>query len=65
VAWYGKHLGLNTDQYGSTFGGKTKKEMTQWSPLYTNYFEPSEKQFMQNFRVNDLEQLLKNYLMKV
>jgi hypothetical protein len=35
VAWYGKHLGLNTDQYGSTFGGKTKKEMTvaQWSPL--------------------------------
>jgi hypothetical protein len=31
----------------------------------TNYFEPSEKQFMQNFRVDDLEQLLKNYLMKV
>jgi hypothetical protein len=29
----------------------------------TNYFEPSEKQFMQ--RVDDLEQLLKNYLMKV
>jgi hypothetical protein len=25
----------------------------------TNYFEPSEKQFMQNFRVDDLEQLLK------
>ena len=64
VAWYGKYLGLNTDQYGSTFWWKDKEGndcSTQWSPFVadTNYFEPSEKQFMQNFRVNDLEQLLK------
>ncbi len=64
VAWYGKHLGLNTDQYGSTFWWKDKEGndcSTQWSPFVadTNYFEPSEKQFMQNFRVDDLEQLLK------
>ena len=34
---------------------------TQWSPFAadTNYFEPSEKQFMQNFRVHDLEGLVK------
>jgi hypothetical protein len=67
VAWY-ENTGLNTDQYGSTFGGKTKKEMTGTMVAFvadTNYFEPSEKQFMQNFRVDDLEQLLKNYLMKV
>jgi hypothetical protein len=45
-----------------TFGGKTKKEMTVAMVAFvadTNYFEPSEKQFMQNFRVDDLEQLLK------
>lgn len=64
VAWYGKHLGLKTDQYGSTFWWKDKEGndcSTQWSPFVadTNYFEPSEKQFMQNFRVDDLEQLLK------
>lgn len=64
VAWYGTHLGLNTDQYGSTFWWKDKEGndcSTQWSPFVadTNYFEPSEKQFMQNFRVDDLEQLLK------
>jgi len=37
---------------------------TQWSPFKsdTNYFEPSEKQFMQNFRVHDLETLLKKLL---
>ena len=63
VAWYGKHLGLKTDQYGCTFWWKDKEGndcSTQWSPFaaVTNYFEPSEKQFMQNFRVDDLEKLL-------
>ena len=63
VAWYGKNLGLKTDEYGSTFWWKDKEGMdcsTQWSPFAadTNYFEPSEKQFMQNFRVDDLEKLL-------
>jgi D-3-phosphoglycerate dehydrogenase len=65
VAWYGKYLGLKTDQYGSTFWWKDKEGndcSTQWSPFAadTTYFEPSEKQFMQNFRVNNLENLLKN-----
>lgn len=64
VAWYGKYLGLKTDDYGSTFWWKDKSGndcSTKWSPfsIDTKYFEPSKKEFMQNFRVNDLENLLK------
>ena len=62
--WYNAHLGLNTDDYGSTFWWKDeegKKCSTQWSPFKedTKYFEPSKKEFMMNFRVDDLEGLLK------
>jgi predicted enzyme related to lactoylglutathione lyase len=64
VAWYNKYLGLKTDDYGSTFWWKDKAGKdcsTQWSPFAndTNYFEPSKKEFMQNFRVHNLEKLLK------
>ena len=64
VAWYKKHLGLKTDDYGSTFWWKDNDGndcSIQWSPFAndTTYFTPSEKQFMQNFRVHDLENLLK------
>ncbi len=64
LAWYGKYLGLKTDDYGSTFWWKDINGndcSTQWSPFAndTNYFEPSKKEFMQNFRVHDLENLLK------
>jgi len=63
VDWYHKHLGLKTDQYGSTFWWKDKEGndcSTQWSPFAedTTYFLPSEKQFMQNFRVENLLHLL-------
>lgn len=61
--WYKNHLGLPTDAYGCTFWWKDKEGndcSTQWSPFGadTNYFEPSEKQFMMNFRVDNLEALL-------
>jgi len=61
--WYNQHLGLNTDDYGCTFWWKNdegKKCPTQWSPMQedTEYFKPSEKQFMMNFRVENLEKLL-------
>ena len=61
--WYKKHLGLNTDDYGCTFwwmDDKGNKASTQWSPFAadTKYFEPSQKQFMQNFRVHNLDGLL-------
>lgn len=62
--WYKTHLGLNTDDYGCTFWWKDEKGnkcSTQWSPFKedTNYFEPSKKEFMMNFRVENLVELLK------
>ena len=61
--WYRKHLGLNTDDYGCTFWWKDAKGKdctTQWSPFKedTDYFHPSSKDFMFNYRVEDLEGLL-------
>jgi predicted enzyme related to lactoylglutathione lyase len=63
--WYRIHLGLNTNQYGSVFEWRqgadtTKKGFTQWSPFAetTKYFEPSTKDFMINYRVENLEALL-------
>lgn len=65
--WYQKHLGLKTDAYGCTFWWKDANNndcATQWSVFKndTNYFEPSEKSFMQNFRVQNLEGLLQKLL---
>ncbi len=62
--WYNKHLGLNTDQWGCTFWWKDKDGndcSTQWSPFKedTTHFEPSQKDFMMNYRVENLEELLK------
>ena len=61
--WYKNHLGLNTDDYGCTFWWKDDKGnkcSTQWSPFKndTTYFEPSKKEFMMNFRVENLKELL-------
>lgn len=63
TAWYKKHLGLDANDYGWSFSWKDKEGndgTTQWSAFAdsTTYFEPSEKQFMQNFRVHDLDGLL-------
>ena len=61
--WYSKYLGLPTDDYGATFwwnDDKNQKCTTSWSPMeqQTTYFAPSEKQFMINFRVSNLQLLL-------
>tara|TARA_R100000935_G_C2798114_1_gene149150 strand:- start:296 stop:682 length:387 start_codon:yes stop_codon:yes gene_type:complete len=61
--WYRDHLGFNTDQWGSTFWWKNKEGddcSTQWSPFKedTDHFEPSKKEFMMNFRVENLDELL-------
>lgn len=63
--WYGKHLGLNTNEYGAVFewyegADSTKKGMTQWSPFEekTKYFEPSTSDFMINYRVENLVELV-------
>jgi predicted enzyme related to lactoylglutathione lyase len=59
--WYETNLGLNTNQYGAVFewrqGADTnKKGFTQWSPFTdkTKYFEPSTKEFMINYRVDNI-----------
>ncbi|GAB3224171.1 VOC family protein [Algoriphagus aestuariicola] len=64
-SWYHKHLGLNTDKYGTTFEWRssedpTKKGFSQWSPMKddTTYFKPSEKDFMINYRVENLLELV-------
>jgi len=66
--WYGKHLGLPVNEYGCTFewidlNNKDAKEpaQTAWNPFPkdTKYFQPSEKQFMFNYRVENLVELLK------
>jgi len=63
--WYQTHLGLNTNQYGAVFewyqgADSTKKGFSQWSPFKetTKYFEPSTKEFMINYRVENLAPLI-------
>lgn len=64
-AWYRKHLGFNTDEYGTNFkwyqgADSTKVGYTLWAPFSakTKYFEPSVKDFMFNFIVDDLSALV-------
>jgi predicted enzyme related to lactoylglutathione lyase len=64
-AWYSKNLGIRMTDYGSTFEwhqgmDSTKKAFTAWAPFKetTKYFQPSEKQFMINYRVEGLDRLL-------
>lgn len=63
--WYKTNLGLSVNQYGSVFewyqgADSTKKGFTQWSPFKetTKYFEPSAKDFMINYRVENMETLV-------
>ena len=61
--WYAKYLGLPMDDYCATFwwnDDNNQKCTTSWSPMeaQTTYFEPSDKQFMINFRVSNLDLLL-------
>ena len=63
--WYQKHLGLETNPYGATFEwyespDSTTKAQTQWTPFAetSKYFEPSNRDFMINYRVENLEALI-------
>jgi predicted enzyme related to lactoylglutathione lyase len=63
--WYHKHLGLDTNPYGATFEwfegtDSSKKAQTQWTPFpeTTKYFEPSQQEYMINYRVENLEVLV-------
>ena len=63
--WYKTNLGINTNQYGAVFEWRqgadtTKKGFTQWSPFKesTTYFSPSTKDYMINYRVDNLVALV-------
>ncbi|TSA28963.1 MAG: VOC family protein [Bacteroidetes bacterium] len=64
--WYGRNLGLVINDYGSSFefrNANRPEEINylQWSPFAeeTEYFNPSEKEFMINYRVQNMEGLVK------
>jgi len=64
--WYGKNLGLAISEYGSSFEFRNANRpdevnYLQWSPFeeQTTYFDPSEKEFMINYRVQNIEGLVR------
>ena len=66
-AWYQRHLGLKREPYGTAASFLWReargrgKGMTMWSlfPRNTRYFQPSRAHFMLNYRVRNLDRLLK------
>jgi predicted enzyme related to lactoylglutathione lyase len=63
--WYSKNLGLETDEYGTTFEWRkadnpANKGFTQWSPMKDNdeYLQPSRNNFIINYRVKNIESLV-------
>lgn len=63
--WYQRHLGVNSDEYGSAFtwrrdSNPEQRGFLQWSPFEgsTEYFGSPDQQFMVNYRVDDLDGLL-------
>jgi predicted enzyme related to lactoylglutathione lyase len=64
--WYSTHLGIETDTYGSSFefrNANRPEEINylQWSPFKkgSTYFSPSKKEFMINYRVQNIRGLVK------
>ncbi|UTN02974.1 VOC family protein [Flavobacterium bizetiae] len=63
--WYAKNLGFDVNDWGSTFESRdiNKPEeisSLQWSPFKKGdeYFSPSKKDFMINYRVQNIEGLV-------
>lgn len=63
--WYETHLGIKSDSYGAMFqwrdiDDKEKTAYTVWGTFKddTKYFSPSEKDFMFNYRVENLAELM-------
>lgn len=64
--WYAKNLGLETNEWGSSFETRNANRpdeinYLQWSPFKkgSEYFAPSKKEFMINYRVQNIEGLVK------
>lgn len=65
-AWYKKHLHIDSGEHGAMFKWRSEENpdetgITVWSPFPadTDYFQPAKKEFMFNYRVENLEELLK------
>ncbi|NER15355.1 VOC family protein [Leptobacterium flavescens] len=63
--WYGENLGLAIDGYGSPFEFRNANRPEEinylrWGPFEekTDYFDPSKKEFMINYRVQNIEGLV-------
>ncbi|QNN41132.1 VOC family protein [Pedobacter roseus] len=64
--WYAKNLGIEINAWGSVsfdsrnINNPEEVESLQWSPFKKGdeYFSPSKKEFMINYRVQNLEALL-------
>jgi predicted enzyme related to lactoylglutathione lyase len=64
--WYKEHLEIDSGEHGAMFNWRhhddpAKEGNTVWSvfPDDTAYFKPGTREFMFNYRVEDLEELLK------
>jgi predicted enzyme related to lactoylglutathione lyase len=62
--WYKTHLGLDVNKYGAKLDWRqgtdtTNKGYTLWTPFSekTKYFEPSSKDYMINYRVENIAAL--------
>ncbi|MBO9703003.1 MAG: VOC family protein [Sporocytophaga sp.] len=63
--WYAKNLGLEVNDWGSTFESRNVNKpdeinQLQWTPFKngSEYFAPSKKEFMINYRVQNIEGLV-------
>lgn len=63
--WYSENLGLEVNQWGSSFEFRNANRpdeinYLQWSPFNkgSEYFAPSKKEFMINYRVQNIEGLV-------
>ncbi len=63
--WYNDHLGIQAEQWGTSFEWRyaeepDKKGSTAWSVMRegSDYFKPSTKDFMINYRVENLVALV-------
>ncbi|WP_276134532.1 VOC family protein [Polluticoccus soli] len=58
--WYKTHLGFDITPYGAKFDWAQEGGYTLWSPFSeeSKKFEPSSKEFMINYRVENLDALV-------
>lgn len=66
--WYQENLGIKVNDWGASFEFRNANDPAEvnylsWSPFSgdTTYFDPSDKPFMINYRVQNLDGLLERF----